>query len=150
VPMRRVYYDSSAVVKLLREEDFTADIARWVDNPRMEAVSGRLTETEVRRMAERDGIPQDLVTETLDRFEIFGHPDWEFRAAGVIPARSLRALDALHIAAAIRIQADAIITYDDRMAEAAMAMGLAVIQPGAGDPESEPENDPAGDPAFIP
>ena len=108
--MRRVYYDSSAVVKLLREEDFTADIARWVDNPRMEAVSGRLTETEVRRMAERDGIPQDLVTETLDRFEIFGHPDWEFRAAGVIPARSLRALDALHIAAAIRIQADAIIT----------------------------------------
>ena len=130
--MRRAYFDSSAVVKLVRPEARSADVASVVAEPNIEAVSGRLLETELRRTAERYGIPQEDVTATLDQFELFAHPDWDFRAAGLIPGKAVRSLDAIHIAAAIRVEADAMITYDERMVEAAGAMGLAVIQPGIG------------------
>ncbi|MFT4030355.1 MAG: type II toxin-antitoxin system VapC family toxin [Protaetiibacter sp.] len=129
-PVRRCYFDSSAVVKLVGDEAFTDDVARWVDDPRVEAVTGRLTETEVRRAVERDGSTQEIATAVLERFDVYEHPTWEFRAAGTIPGRSLRSLDAIHIAAAIRVEADAIISYDERMIEAAAAMGLPAIQPG--------------------
>jgi len=133
----RVYFDSSAVMKLIRDEPCSADVERWMRDESVEAVAGMLTETEVRRATERHGLSQDDATAALGHLAMFGHPDWEFKAAGVMPGGSLRSLDALHVAAALRIEADALITYDDRMAEAAVAMGLAVIQPGVGDREGE-------------
>lgn len=42
----------------------------------------------------------------------------------------LRTLDALHLEAAIRLDADAILTYDRRLGDAARLMGLEVVAPG--------------------
>ncbi len=41
----------------------------------------------------------------------------------------LRPLDAIHLASALEIGADSILTYDDRLAESAAAVGLSVLTP---------------------
>lgn len=46
----------------------------------------------------------------------------------------LRTLDALHLEAALRIDAAALLTYDHRLGEAARSAGLDVIAPGATKP----------------
>jgi predicted nucleic acid-binding protein len=128
--MRRCYFDTSAVAKLLRVEQHSADVARWAHDPEVTPISSLLLETELRRTAARLGIAQEAATATLEHFDLYGIPDWEWKAAGLVPIPGLRALDALHVAAAIRIEADAIVSYDERMIEAAVAMGLPAIQPG--------------------
>jgi uncharacterized protein len=52
------------------------------------------------------------------------------RAAQLEPV-PLRSLDALHLATALEIGDDlgAVVTYDDRMAGAAVSLGLAVLAP---------------------
>ena len=41
----------------------------------------------------------------------------------------LHPLDALHLAAAIRLEVEAVLTYDARMTESATALGLDVLAP---------------------
>ncbi len=41
----------------------------------------------------------------------------------------LRSLDAIHLASALEIGADSMLTYDDRLAESAAAVGLSVLTP---------------------
>ena len=43
----------------------------------------------------------------------------------------LRTLDALHLEAAMRLDATAVLAYDHRLGKAARALGLQVIAPGA-------------------
>lgn len=52
-------------------------------------------------------------------------------AASVAPGQLLRSLDAIHLASALLLGADleAVVTYDQRMADAAKAMGLPVNAP---------------------
>lgn len=128
--MRRCYFDTSAVAKLLLGENESEHVRRWTDDPAIEPVSSLLLETELRRVACQQELPQERATAILDHFELYEVFDWEWRAAGLIPGRALRSLDTLHIESAIRVEADAIITYDERMIEAAAAMGLPAIQPG--------------------
>lgn len=54
------------------------------------------------------------------------------RTAASLESRTLRALDAVHIASALAIGDRDLqfVTYDDRQAEAARAAGLKVVQPG--------------------
>jgi len=54
-----------------------------------------------------------------------------FERAGTIEPDLLRSLDALHLAAALDLgdDLDGIITYDDRLASAAAALGVPVIAP---------------------
>ena len=52
-------------------------------------------------------------------------------AAAAIGPPTLRTLDAIHLASALSIlpELDAFVTYDDRLAEAARAIGLPVMRP---------------------
>lgn len=51
--------------------------------------------------------------------------------AGAVPPPTLRSLDAIHLVTAIVAGSlDAFVTYDDRLAQAARAAGLSVVQPG--------------------
>jgi predicted nucleic acid-binding protein len=43
----------------------------------------------------------------------------------------VRALDAIHLASALRVGAREMLVYDRRLAEAASAAGLQVLSPGA-------------------
>mgnify|MGYP000844443271 FL=1 len=53
-----------------------------------------------------------------------------YRGAGLLPMPYLRGLDALHLEAAMRLDAAAVLTYDHSFGKAVRAMGLQVIAPG--------------------
>ncbi|WP_142060425.1 PIN domain-containing protein [Pseudonocardia kunmingensis] len=50
-----------------------------------------------------------------------------YREAGLLPGRHLRSLDALHVAAALRRDADVMLSYDHRQLAAADAVGLRTL-----------------------
>ncbi len=52
-------------------------------------------------------------------------------SARSIGSSQLRSLDAIHLAAAFHIRADALLTYDLRLAQAALEVGLSVCAPGS-------------------
>jgi uncharacterized protein len=51
--------------------------------------------------------------------------------AADLASRTLRALDAIHLASALRIQPDELLTYDRRLRAAGVGSGLSVASPGA-------------------
>lgn len=53
------------------------------------------------------------------------------RGAGFLPMPYLRTPDALHLEAAMRLDASAVLTYDHRLGAAARSTGLDVIAPGS-------------------
>jgi predicted nucleic acid-binding protein len=54
-----------------------------------------------------------------------------FEGAGRLEPSGLRSLDAIHLAAALDLGDDleGLVTYDDRLAEAAVSNGVAVVAP---------------------
>lgn len=58
--------------------------------------------------------------------------DGLLRAATRLASPSVRTLDAIHLASALRIAPDELVAYDRRLVEAAAERGLAVARPGAG------------------
>ena len=81
-------------------------------------------ETELRRLAVRSELPQAAVTALLERFDLLETDRSLYREAGLLPGPDLRSLDALHVAAALRLNADVMLTYDRRQITAAEAVGL--------------------------
>ncbi|WP_413248706.1 type II toxin-antitoxin system VapC family toxin [Sinomonas flava] len=124
------YLDTSAALKLVIEEPESAALAMAIDGAGAELAACRLLETEMRRAAQRvSGLHQDAVTAFLDTVDIYEMTAPLFRQAGLIPGTMLRSLDALHLAAAISLDVEAIATFDVRLAEASRDAGLAVIRP---------------------
>lgn len=126
---RRIYVDTSALGAFLTCEPHSAALGRWMDQEDLELVAGDLLETELRRIAVRAGLDQARVTELLDGVALAALDRAVYRGAGLLPMPHLRTLDALHLEAALRLDADAILTYDQRLADAARAVGLDVVMP---------------------
>lgn len=124
-----VYADTSALGALLIAQDETEALVEWLDLATVSLVSSDLLETELRRMAVREGRDQAKVSEILDGISLAALDRATYRSAGLLPMPYLRALDALHLEAAMRLDVDAILTYDHRLAEASRAAGLDVIAP---------------------
>jgi len=128
----RIYVDTSAAAKLLVQEPESSAVADFLDQAVRggdAAGSSLLLETELRRMAIRLDIPQEHVTLVLERLDLLMPDDGVFRSAGLLPGAGVRSLDALHVAGALRWRADAVMTYDERQALAARAVGLGVVAP---------------------
>lgn len=129
--MNRWYIDTSAAVKLLVDERESETLARELDEAEPDLVACYLLETELRRVVQRiEGLSHQSATLVLDGVDLYEAPPSLFREAGLLPGIGLRTLDALHLAAAVRIGVDAILTYDARMISAAHDAGLAVVSPG--------------------
>lgn len=131
--MTIVYLDTSAAAKLLVEEQESAALAQYLDQPELEIVSSLLLETELRRFAVREDIPQPGVTAILDSISLYEMPRSLYYEAGIMAGQHLRSLDALHLGAAIRLGADAVVTYDGRMQKSAAALGLSILAVSAAD-----------------
>lgn len=128
--MALLYADSSAFAKLFVPEPETPSVEALVRGAAL--TSSDLLAVEAMRVARRFGgaalprargalasvglIPLDA--ELRDRAGTLGPPE-------------LRALDAIHLATADRVRAaiDAILTYDQRLAAAAEALGIPVLSP---------------------
>jgi uncharacterized protein len=126
----RIYVDTSALAVLLRVEPPRDALITWLDGSGAELVSGDLLETELRRIAVREGIDQALVTRLLDGVALASLDRAVFRGAGLLPIVGLRSLDALHLETALRLDVSGVLTYDHRLADAAESVGLDVVAPG--------------------
>lgn len=127
--MSRYYLDTSAAAKFLVDEAESGPLAEWADTADTRLVATHLVETELRRFAHRHGLPQADVSAILTRVDIHDLPPSLYREAGLLPGKALRSLDALHLASSIRLDVDALVTYDLRLTEAAETAGLRVHAP---------------------
>jgi predicted nucleic acid-binding protein len=117
-------------MKLLVEEAETDALASTLDSEKPDLVASMLLETELRRAAHRvDALTQEMVTGFLDGVDLYELPVSVFQEAGLLPGRSLRSLDALHLSAAIRVGAERVVAYDDRLLAAARELGFSVLAP---------------------
>lgn len=85
--------------------------------------------TEPHCAARRRGLPSQLVNEVLGGINLVDLVRSDLMYAAALPG-GLRSADAIHLAAAIRIQADVMIAYDAELLAAAVDVGLNVISPG--------------------
>ena len=125
-----VYVDTSALGALLVEQLESDALEGWLDQTSDMLVSSDLLEVELRRLAVREGIDQADVTRLLDGVSIAALDRAVYRSAGLLPMPYLRTLDALHLEAAMRLDAAAVLTYDRRLSKAARSVGLRVVAPG--------------------
>lgn len=126
-----IYVDTSALAALIVEHPHSAALEAWLDSTTASLVSSDLLETELRRLAIREGLDQGDVSLLLDGVSLAGLDRATFRSAGLLPVPHLRTLDALHLESAIRLNADVMLTYDLRLAEAAAGLGIEVVSPGS-------------------
>ena len=126
------YVESSAAAKLILDEPESDSLEAWMHATAAEYITSDLTRTELVR-ATRRFVP-DRMRETrqvLDNLSIVSIPSGVFDQAGLIEPRSLRSLDAIHLAAALELgdELDGIVTYDERLADAATQLGIPVVAP---------------------
>ncbi|MEZ5236137.1 MAG: type II toxin-antitoxin system VapC family toxin [Acidimicrobiales bacterium] len=126
------YLDTSALVKLVVEEPETKALRAWLAAADRSPVSCDLARTELLR-AVRRAAPDRIVRarEVLDAITLVSVRTAIFEQAGRLDPSVLRTLDALHLAAALDLgdDLDVIVTYDERLAQAATANGVAVSRP---------------------
>jgi predicted nucleic acid-binding protein len=128
------YLDSSAIVKFAVEEPESAALQAWRTDiaPDVELVTSELAITEVLRAVARVDGDLHVARAHLDSLDhLVLDRDLLLAAAGLVPTR-LRTLDAIHLAAAMTLGDDlaGIITYDERMADAAASLALTPVAPG--------------------
>ena len=128
--MSRWYLDTSAAMKLMVEEAESDALARAIDDEGPDLVASLLIETELRRAAHRaPALSQIGVTDLLGSISLYELPPSLFAEAGLLPGAALRSLDALHLASAVCLGVESVVTYDQRMAVAATELGLSVVSP---------------------
>ncbi len=127
-----IYLDSAAVVKLVHAENETQALREWLDE-RIDSpwTSSALSEVEAFRALARYA-PQSAsrLHHVLDLVNLIDiDVNIRILAQSVKPA-TVRSLDAIHLATALRASPASFITYDKRLADAAREAGLAVEMPG--------------------
>ena len=128
--MTTAYLDASAAMKLVvQERESAALIAELASSSRRLAASW-LLHAELHCAAGRNPalIPLDAISAVLDVVTLVDVTRGDILAAGT--HAPLRSNDAIHLASAIRMGADELITYDGELARAATAAGLRVVAPG--------------------
>ena len=131
--MSALYLDSSALVKLVQKEAESAVLRRYLRRNSARRVTSALARVGVVRAVLAGGPDAvakarrqlgRLHTVTLDRRILD-------RAATLTAPVPLRSLDAIHVATAQVLGGElrGVVTYDTRMEEAAMALGLATAAP---------------------
>jgi predicted nucleic acid-binding protein len=127
------YADTSAVIKLLAEETHSRAFAAFYDaHGDAEWVSSALLRIEVTRAVAR-ARPALLpdARDLLLAFSSIAIDDDIVEGAMNEPDRTLRSLDAIHLAAAriLGPDLDAVVSYDDRLITAATDAGLVTVSP---------------------
>ena len=126
------YLDTSALLKLVVAEPETDALRAWLAADDRRPVASDLARTELLR-AVRRATPDRVVDAraVLDAVTLMEVSTEIFEAAGRLEPMTLRSLDAVHLSAALHLgdDLDGIVTYDDRLAAAAVSNGIAVVSP---------------------
>lgn len=128
-----LYVDTSAALKLLIEEpeseplaeELTARVRR---GDRL--VSTMLLYTELHCAARRRAmLAPELVNSVADSINLVDIARADLMYAAAL-AGGLRSADAIHLATAVRLEADAMVAYDAELLAAAAGAGLTTLAPG--------------------
>jgi uncharacterized protein len=124
------YVDASALAKLILDEPGSTEMRRWyIESERV--VSSRVGVVETHRAIARQAHDPAHLDVILRSIEILEFDEVVARTAATVGPAILKTLDSIHLATALGLMAeiDAFVTYDDRLAEAARAVGLPVVRP---------------------
>jgi predicted nucleic acid-binding protein len=132
-----VYADSSALVKLVRDEPESDALRAFLvdaDVVSCELVLAELPRAIRRAVADDPRLPLELLIaragDLLDAVALLPVDRGLLAAAGAIAEPALRALDAIHVAAAVDLSPlDAFVSYDERQCAGARLAGLRTVQP---------------------
>lgn len=127
--MKLAYLDTSAAMKLIVEE---AESSALIDalSAERRLVAAWLLHTELHCAAGRHPETVDVaaVNQVLDAVNLAEASRGDLVAAGA--HSPLRSADAIHLAVAIRLGVDEMVTYDHELTDAARRVGIAVLSPG--------------------
>lgn len=127
-----VYLDTSAAMKLVIEEaESDALVDELAGEGERQLVSSWLLHTEMHCAAGRhpQDVDLDAVRAVLDTVSLVDLARGDLLAAGT--HAPLRSNDAIHLAVALRVGSEEIVTYDAELAARAQSVGLAVRSPGS-------------------
>ena len=127
-----LYFDTSALLKLVVAEPETAALRDAVRSSTSDRVTSDLTRTELVRAVRRGAPDRALAArEVLESLTLIPLTSETFESAGRLEPRAMRALDALHLAAALSLGDDleGVVTYDHRLADACRENGVAALAP---------------------
>jgi predicted nucleic acid-binding protein len=132
VPGPLLYLDASAIVKLVVEEA-ESEALRDALRGRPHRVTSALAQVEVHLTAARREPPPPAarVRTVLARLTLVPVDQTVLESAAQLSSYRLRALDAVHLATARSVGDDlaALVTYDERLLEAARSAGIPVERP---------------------
>ena len=130
--MTTAYLDTSALVKLVRSEPESDALRASLETVehRLTSMVGRIELERAARRLPAEGVEERLAT-TLEPLEILPLHVANAAIAGAVTPRSLRSLDAIHLATLLEVAAgiDAFYCYDLQLADAARAHGINVVAP---------------------
>lgn len=119
-------------MKLLVEESESAALTSYLQSgdSQRRLVASWLLHAELHCAANRhpDDIDIESVGIVLDALSLIDLTRGDLLTAGALPGR-LRSNDAMHLAVALRVGADQMVTYDAELAAAADAAGVVTVQP---------------------
>jgi predicted nucleic acid-binding protein len=126
------YVDSSALVKTVIGEPESRALMRWLTDKKQLIACELIRVETVRavRVSDRGAVPR--ARRALSMLTMIRLEDSLYDAAADLEPVTLRSLDAVHLAAALRLGPDlrGLVTYDLRMTEAAAALGMRIEAPG--------------------
>lgn len=129
-----VYCDTTALAKLVFVEPESEDFTEFIEESSGQLASSQFGEIELMRAAGRIGQKAvDTALEILAQTILLPLTSSIRLRASYLQPPLLRSLDAIHLATAMEILTDleCLVTYDLRLAEAASAVGIRVMSPGA-------------------
>jgi hypothetical protein len=123
------YLDTSAAMKLVVEESESAALVTELSDPSRRLAASWLLHAELHCAAGRNPaiISTEAITTVIDAVALVDVTRGDLLAAGT--HAPLRSNDAIHLATALRIGADEIVTYDTELARAAASAGIRVFAP---------------------
>ena len=129
-----LYVDTSAAMKLVVDEAESAALAEHLERAIAggdSLVSSLLLHTELRCASNRrpENVPAEAVAEVLATVALVDMERGDLAMAPLLPGR-LRSADAVHLATALRVGADRLVTYDEELTAAAPLAGIPVLAPG--------------------
>lgn len=136
--MALFYADASALVKLVRDEPESDSLRMFLADADLVACELVLAEIPraIRRAVGRDprldlDVLMDRAGELVDALGLLPLDRGILLSAGALSEPALRALDAVHVAAAVALAPlDGFVSYDERQSAAARLAGLRTYAPG--------------------
>ncbi|MHB1712600.1 MAG: type II toxin-antitoxin system VapC family toxin [Acidimicrobiales bacterium] len=129
-----LYVDTSAAMKLVVAEAESDALADYLERSRSVAsdtlVASLLLHTEMHCSAHRRlaDIRTDAVADVLSTLALIDIERGDLVTAPLLPGR-LRSADAIHLATALRVDARAMVVYDEELGAAAKMAGIRVLAP---------------------